>query len=113
MSDTACPFCERIDRGDCEVINSEVVTFPPLNPVTAGHVLVVPWRHVQDFTERPSLSGYVMTIAAEIVREFDGDCNVITSVGSAATQTVRHLHVHIVPRYDGDGLALPWTGQVA
>jgi diadenosine tetraphosphate (Ap4A) HIT family hydrolase len=40
-----------------------------------------------------------------------GDCNLITSDGAAATQTVKHLHVHIVPRRDGDGLTLPWSTQ--
>ena len=38
-------------------------------------------------------------------------CNLITSVGAAATQTVKHLHIHIVPRHEGDGLHLPWTEQ--
>lgn len=37
--------------------------------------------------------------------------NLITSRGGAATQTVFHLHVHVVPREAGDGLALPWTPQ--
>ncbi len=36
-------------------------------------------------------------------------CNLITSAGREATQTVFHLHIHVVPRRDGDGLALPWT----
>ncbi|MFI0712504.1 HIT domain-containing protein [Streptomyces inhibens] len=35
--------------------------------------------------------------------------NVITSRGPSATQTIRHLHIHLVPRADGDGLLLPWT----
>jgi histidine triad (HIT) family protein len=37
--------------------------------------------------------------------------NIITSIGRVATQSVFHLHVHIVPRHEGDGLCLPWTGQ--
>jgi hypothetical protein len=40
-----------------------------------------------------------------------GDCNLIASRGPAATQTVPHLHLHLVPRLEGDGLPLPWTGQ--
>jgi len=43
------------------------------------------------------------------VRRRVGPCNVITSVGREATQSVFHLHVHVVPRREGDGLALPWT----
>lgn len=37
--------------------------------------------------------------------------NFITSAGPAATQSVFHLHVHLVPRFEDDGLILPWTGQ--
>ena len=37
--------------------------------------------------------------------------NLITSIGAAATQTVFHLHVHVVPRHEGDGLLLPWSNQ--
>jgi len=37
--------------------------------------------------------------------------NIITSIGSAATQTVMHAHIHIVPRAEGDGLKLPWADQ--
>lgn len=38
--------------------------------------------------------------------------NLITATGSEATQTIPHFHVHLVPRLAGDGLTLPWTGQV-
>ena len=40
-----------------------------------------------------------------------GESNLITSIGPAATQTVPHLHLHLVPRRPGDGLPLPWTPQ--
>jgi histidine triad (HIT) family protein len=40
-----------------------------------------------------------------------GQYNFITSAGKAATQSVMHLHIHIVPRQEGDGLLLPWSGQ--
>lgn len=36
---------------------------------------------------------------------------IITSIGANATQTVRHTHLHVVPRRPGDGLALPWTHE--
>lgn len=105
-----CVFCERIAReeyGRCSLLS---VSFEPLNPVTPGHLLVVPRVHVADATESVAVTGETMRFAA-LLADSMGDCNLITSVGAAATQTVRHLHIHIVPRFEGDGLALPWTGQ--
>lgn len=92
--------------------------FEPLNPVTPGHLLVAPKRHIQDALEDPALAARVMQDAAECVgwlRRADkryGSVNLITSVGAPATQSVFHMHLHIVPRSHGDGLHLPWTGQV-
>lgn len=77
----------------------------PRDPVIDGHVIVLPKAHVSDARTDPSLTGYVMTCAA--VYAPDG-ANLITSIGRAATQTVMHLHVHVVPRRDGDQLSLPW-----
>lgn len=82
----------------------------PLNPVTPGHVLVIPGLHVPNFTSDPETTGYVMTCASEYADAM-GSYNIITSKGRAATQTVSHLHVHIVPRQEGDGLLLPWSNQ--
>jgi histidine triad (HIT) family protein len=51
-----------------------------------------------------------MRAAAEFAQaEEISDCNLIVSKGPSATQTVAHLHLHIVPRRPGDGLALPWS----
>jgi histidine triad (HIT) family protein len=107
----SCPFCDRIAAGEYIGQSYGVVTFEPLNPVTPGHLLVVPREHVTDATIAPAITAEVMRQAAVIVRERAISANIITSVGSAATQTVRHLHVHVVPRREGDGLHLPWTGQ--
>ena len=118
-----CPFCKRIEAGEYEAFTDEsnfpsVVWFEPLNPVTPGHMLFVPTRHVADALTDP----YVTAITMEIASRWWGrkwgtlgieerDCNLITSVGELATQSVWHLHVHLVPRREGDGLHLPWTGQ--
>jgi diadenosine tetraphosphate (Ap4A) HIT family hydrolase len=106
-----CPFCERITAGEFDGMSRDVVHFEPLHPVTPGHRLVVPILHVEHAAAAPWLAGETVRYAAELAAETGGDANLITSVGPAATQTVRHLHVHIVPRRDGDGLHLPWTGQ--
>jgi len=115
-----CPFCERIAAGeydnrtvpDDDAPYGGVVTFEPLNPVTPGHRLVVPVEHVEDALVSPSVTAWTMEFAAAVARNYGiRSCNLITSVGAVATQTVFHLHVHIVPRAEGDGLALPWTGR--
>ena len=112
MSD--CPFCARIEAGEYDYYDEHSVAFQPLNPVTAGHFLVVPRKHVASALEplAPILLGGTMRLAAILARQMDlTDCNFINSAGALATQTVLHLHVHVVPRREGDGLHLPWTGQ--
>lgn len=106
-----CAFCAIVARtASAEIVAEwpDALAFVPLNPVTPGHVLVVPKRHVRDVTEDPEVSAAAMRAAAELAVP---PTNVITSAGEGATQTVFHLHLHVVPRVAGDGLALPWTGQ--
>jgi histidine triad (HIT) family protein len=85
---------------------TDAIAIVPLNPVTDGHLLVIPHQHVVDATDAPYVAANTMLRAASIASP---PCNLITSAGTEATQTVRHLHIHVVPRRDGDGLALPWT----
>jgi histidine triad (HIT) family protein len=109
-----CSFCDRIAAGEYDSANmaQSVVNFEPLNPVVPGHRLAVPVRHVQDALADPSLTGEVFEFAAVLGRLAGQPCNLITSAGAAASQTVLHLHVHVVPRAEGDGLLLPWAGQL-
>lgn len=86
----------------------ETLAIVPLNPVTDGHVLVLPTRHVPDAAFDPVVTGLTMRRAAELAQSA-GAANLITSIGTEATQSVRHLHIHLVPRRAHDGLALPWT----
>lgn len=109
-----CPFCEIVSKGvplhKRWIDWGTAVGFEPLNPVVPGHLLVVPTTHVEHFSQNPLVSAETMRCAAIMARGM-GDCNLITSRGPAATQTVKHLHIHLVPRRAGDGLKLPWTGQ--
>jgi histidine triad (HIT) family protein len=110
-----CPFCARIAAGEYDYSDRHAVAFEPLNPVTEGHLLVVPRDHVPDAGSDPVAAARTMEFAAMIAGPLEfadyPAYNLITSAGSAASQTVRHLHLHIVPRHEGDGLKLPWTGQ--
>lgn len=107
-----CPFCQRIKRGEYDYEDRYNVAFQPLNPVTPGHFLVVPRVHVAHALEAPGSAGRALTFAGYLANQMGLEsANFITSAGALATQTVFHLHVHVVPRRPGDGLALPWTGQ--
>lgn len=103
-----CIFCKKIKEGSVNFETEDVVSFTPLNPVAKGHLLVVPVAHVEDFTQSPIVSARVMEVAAHISQE-QKDINLITSKGKNSTQSIKHLHIHLVPRRKGDGLYLPWT----
>lgn len=111
----SCVFCAII-RGDAPatVVRrwDDVIAIVPKLPVIPGHVLVIPHEHVADVGVSPEVSARTMARAAELAAERPA-ANVLTSRGSAATQTVFHLHIHVVPRRVGDGLPLPWTPQQA
>jgi histidine triad (HIT) family protein len=113
LGDDPCVFCEIVAGRETSIRVvewSDAIALVPLEPVTDGHLLVIPKTHVQDAAENPEVTGSMFARAAEIaVRPY----NLITSAGPEATQTVLHLHVHIVPRRGADGLALPWTEQQA
>lgn len=106
---TNCVFCELSDRNHGEDWGYSIV-FEPLNPVTPGHLLVVPREHLCDATQEPNVTAEVMRVASIVARRYKS-ANIITSIGEPATQSVFHLHIHVVPREKGDGLTLPWTGQ--
>lgn len=112
-----CVFCRIVSgQGPATILREwpDAVAIVPLNPVSSGHVLIIPRWHVEDVAYDPAVSGVTMRRAADFINEKNvGDCNVITSRGASATQTVFHLHVHIVPRREGDGLRLPWSTQAA
>jgi len=107
-----CVFCKKeniksniFEIGDCYI-------FEPLDPVVPGHILVVPKKHVTDFSSQDLAVKEAFGVASYWVREkLTGDYNLITSKGVNATQSVMHFHIHLVPRKENDGLKLPWTEQ--
>lgn len=106
-----CVFC-RIVAGEepAEILwrDHGAMVITPIGPVTPGHVIAIPERHSTDFTGDWQATSDAMYAAFQWARQFAGDMNLITSKGKAATQSVFHLHVHLVPRKENDGLALPW-----
>lgn len=109
MLTSECVFCQiAAGLGPATIVYEWpcALAIVPLDPVVDGHLLVIPRRHVDDATESPAVTSLTMMYAAEIA---EPPCNIITSAGLEATQTIQHLHVHVVPRRAGDGLQLPWT----
>lgn len=113
-----CLFC-RIAAG--EIPSSRVhedertVAFMDIAPATRGHLLVVPKVHARDLQEIDpedlAACARVAQMLARRVRERLGadGVNLLNSCGEAAWQTVPHFHLHVIPRYAGDPLRLPWT----
>jgi diadenosine tetraphosphate (Ap4A) HIT family hydrolase len=102
-----CLFCERIaaapGSGD-----SVAFAFPDRFPVSDGHMLVVPRRHIERLETLPAvewtgLFALVHQICQEVAAQpgVDG-VNVGVNSGEAAGQTVAHAHVHVIPRRLGD-----------
>lgn len=106
-----CVFCERVRKHEYDSSNEHAVSFAPLNPVTPGHRLIVPRLHVPNAAANTAITAKTFEYAAYLGSWSPTDFNLITSAGPNATQTVFHLHVHLVPRRKDDGLALPWTAQ--
>jgi histidine triad (HIT) family protein len=111
-----CVFCEIIASSARRpfippilALWPDAIALTPLKPVCRGHILVIPRAHVADFAEDPMVSAVAMARAAELAKALRiDDANIITSRGPNASQSVYHLHLHIVPRRENDGLALPW-----
>lgn len=111
-----CIFCA-IGEGTApaEFVHREerVIAFMDLRPATRGHVLVVPTRHWADLSDVPVEDAEaVMRVAVDISRRAAAaleaaGVNFVVASGNAAWQTVDHFHLHVVPRYDGDGLMPP------
>lgn len=106
-----CPFCEiAAGRAPATIVHewSDAFAIVPLNPVADGHVLVIPKTHTPDFGHDPDVSAATMKRAAQLAQKSEQPMNLITSRGREATQSVWHLHLHLILRAENDGLALPW-----
>ena len=103
----SCPFC---DISSLRLVweSASVVAIRDGYPVTKGHTLVIPKRHVPrwfeaDPWEQAEIWRAVAEIKADLDTQFSPDgYNVGFNSGEAAGQTVMHLHVHVIPRYKGD-----------
>jgi histidine triad (HIT) family protein len=113
-----CVFC-KIVAGELPATivaqDERTIAFMDINPATRGHALVIPREHADDLLEigDEDLAACALAarrLAARMKERLGADgVNLINSCGKAAWQTVAHFHVHVVPRYVGDPLELPWV----
>lgn len=118
--DESCDFCA-IATGNqpAEVVWSEDdwIAFFPLSPATPGHTLVIPRAHVADLWDVDSaLGGELMDACIRVGRAIKSamspeGLNLISSAGDAAEQTVFHLHLHLVPRWQADRIGEIWPSD--
>ncbi len=116
-----CLFC-KIIAGEIPSVNvyedEYVLAFLDINPVKAGHTLVIPKTHGADVTDSSNedlaqVMGVVRKIAPKIQQIVGADgFNLMSNTGEAAGQSVFHTHFHIIPRFADDGLPM-WEHEGA
>jgi histidine triad (HIT) family protein len=114
---TGCVFCSIVEgTAAAERVYEDdfVVAIMDIHPATAGHVLVIPRNHSQDLwhigrEDAEKAMAAAVRIAGMIRRALGpGGINLVHATGHAAWQSVFHFHLHLVPRYEDDGLVPPW-----
>lgn len=105
----SCPLCKEVEAGGGLIVDADTaVSLLDKHPVSPGHCLILPRRHIDSVWE---LSREDVTALYEVMAEtqhivkskFEPDgYNIGVNAGEAAGQTVDHLHIHLIPRYLGD-----------
>ncbi len=116
MSD--CLFC-KIVAGEIPSYkiyeDKNYLAFLDINPVNKGHILVIPKEHSRNILEMENnLSGEMMILIKKLGKQLkeklnaDG-INIISNIDAPAGQIIFHTHIHIIPRFKGDGFK-HWEG---
>lgn len=112
-----CDFCRIVARqmpARIVLETEDVLAFFPRRPATPGHTLVIPKRHTQDLWSITDLQITAVVLASKVVANAiraalsPEGVNLINSSGRAASQTVMHFHMHVVPRWEGDAMGEIW-----
>lgn len=111
-----CVFCKIIDG---EIPSNKVyedekaVAFLDAEPVSKGHALVVPKKHVEDIHEAEGMDymwDAIVKVSNAVKDAFDAEgVNVNQNNGEIAGQEVFHMHFHVTPRYDGSEIEIDYN----
>lgn len=116
---TDCPFC-KIANGDlpASIVHQDdrVTAFLDVQPINAGHILIIPNEHVQNLENLPPEIGqHLFSLAQQIALAIrksgiqSPGINFFLADGKQAMQEVPHLHLHVFPRFEGDGFEFQFS----
>ncbi|MBI4775046.1 MAG: HIT family protein [Deltaproteobacteria bacterium] len=121
-----CLFCKIVsgEIPSTKVLENEhVLGIMDIQPMNRGHLLVIPKKHAANILEIDeegyrAVAGTIHRLARAVEKALNPDgMNVLQLNGAAANQEVMHLHMHLVPRWEGDGLTVsqwnPEPGDMA
>lgn len=115
---TDCIFC-KIIKGELPATklyeDDKALAFLDISPVNIGHALVIPKEHFENILETPEdVIAHMMKVVKKVSHGIEGlkcdGINITMNNKSAAGQVVFHSHIHVIPRYVGDGFGL-WHGK--
>lgn len=122
LADRHCTFCDLIHgAGEVSICyeDRDAIAFLDIQPVNAGHVLVVSRRHYESLEDIPvELAMHLFRVATKLVpavrkvTNAEG-MNIVVNSGTAAGQDEPHYHVHVIPRRPGDGFDVPLPFQAS
>jgi len=116
--DAQCIFCRIVSTEiPAAVVYADefVLAFMDIGPLAEGHLLVIPREHAAMLTELSAESasrlGAVLPRMGSALQKVTGAAgfNVLINCGKVAGQVVGHVHAHLIPRHDGDGLGYRWN----
>jgi histidine triad (HIT) family protein len=112
-----CVFCAIVTGVRTALVideDDDTIAFLDIAPATPGHTLVIPRAHVRDICSLDSATAAAIGVATARVAQLLRDrlkpagMNVMNAAGVAGWQSVFHLHMHVVPRYDANELTRGW-----
>jgi len=113
-----CPFCKIIRRDEACIQlyeDENTLAFMDKHPANDGHCLVIPRRHYETIFEVPpeefaAMARTAVRVAAGVQRALQPTgLSLVQANGTSAGQSVMHVHMHVLPRRDGDNLLINWS----
>lgn len=115
-----CIFCKILNKEIPATVvyeNDDVLAFMDIGPIIKGHTLIIPKNHFDPITDTPDdvlcalIKASKKIAAAQISGLGAEGVNIIQNNGSCAGQEVEHIHVHVIPRFEGDGHRWNWNAK--